>query len=109
MANKTLGASLPKLQADLLKILQKAAFEAYKTQLNAGTADGGVQARMDAKLNAAALKFSQKFAQEAAQPMAKAIYDFTMEIGINATNVSTVISPHGPCTGAIPMNNFKVV
>lgn len=106
---KTLIASKPKLQADLLKLLQKAAFEAYKTQINSGAAEGGTQAFMDTKLNAAALKFSQKFAQTAAGPMADAIYNFTKEIGINAVNVSTVVSPVGPCIGAIPMNNFTIV
>lgn len=105
----TLAVAQVKLAADLLQILQKAAFNAYMTQQNSGTSDGGVQMRMDIELNKAALKYSTKFATEAAQPMAKAIYDFTKEIGIMITNPLGLVAPMGPVAGIVPLTGFTVI
>lgn len=103
MAGKTLIASKPKLETDLKKLLEDASYEAEMTMLGDGkNVDSGVAARVKKDFDTSARKKAQKFAEMAYRPLAQAIYDFVMEIGITLIPKGTLIAPQAPA-GALPI------
>lgn len=103
MAGKTLAASLPTLQADLLNCLKKASYEAFKTTaLSGDNVDPTISATISADMENAATQFSVKFASELSQPMAQAIYNFVSEIGIVLTPTGLLMAPQAPA-GSLPI------
>ena len=97
---KTLAASKPILEQDLYN----AFYDAYMTQYNADPSMNSCNS--DAK--SAIEKSADKFSKSLSKDMAQAIYDFVMEISIQANASGVVIAPSGPCTGVIPPTNFTV-
>ena len=97
---KTLAASKPILEQDLYN----AFYDAYMTQYHADPSLNSCN--NDAK--SAIEKSADKFSKSLSKDMAQAIYDFVMEIGIQANASGVVIAPSGPCTGVIPPTNFTV-
>ena len=53
------------------------------------------------------MNYAKKAAEKASQPLAEAIYNFVMEIGILAVPKS-LTAPNGPVSGVINMVDFKV-
>ena len=104
---KTLIGARPVLETDLRIILQKAAFEAFMTANVPGGESPEVSGYVTNAMTDAATKFSNKFAEEAYKPLANAIYNFVKEIGITAVP-TTLMSPHGPVTGSIKLNEFTI-
>lgn len=103
MAGKTLAASKPKLEQDLKKLLENASYEADMTMAcDKGEADPRISAKLNKDMSEACRKKAKKFAEEAYKPLAQAIYDFVMEIGINLTPRGTLIAPQAP-SGALPV------
>ena len=88
-------------------LLQAAAYSAYMTANNQSDSPE-ISAFVTQTMNAAAQKFSDKFAEVAYQPMADAIYKFVKEIGILA-KPTALLSPHGPVTGIINLNDFTII
>lgn len=103
----TLIGAKPKLESDLRRILQKAAEEAFKTANKGDGSDMQIESYVNNAIKDAAKRFSEKFAEEAYKEMANAIYEFVKEIGIKATP-GLLMSPHGPVTGAIMLNEFTI-
>ena len=103
----TLIGARPKLESDLRRILQKAAEEAFKTANKGDGSDMQIESYVNNAIKDAAKKFSEKFAEEAYKEMANAIYEFVKEIGIEA-KPGLLMSPHGPVTGAIMLNEFTI-
>lgn len=113
-----LSTAKPILQAKLLQMLQDASYEMFMTQFSSNEV---LEAKVYDIVNKKSMEkmgkeFSLKFAQTAAGPVATAIYDFVKEIGINITVPPSVIAPPlppalpgGPCSGAIPMTNVKIL
>lgn len=101
MAGLTLGASKPKLEQDIRQILEDAFYEAEMT-----TKDDGGESRITAMVNDLLDKTSRKkaktFADKAYQPLAQAIYDFVMEIGVTLTPKGTLMAPQAT-TGILPV------
>lgn len=94
-----------------------ASYDAYMTQLGSDPDAGKYNNEMKTSMEKAAEKFSKKFAEEFAKEfskdlpkdMAAAIYDFVKGIGIMATIMPTVISPMGPCSGAMAPTDFTIM
>lgn len=113
-----LSTAKPILQAQLLQILQKAAYEMYMAQYSSNTMKevSKYDSEREVKMKISANEFSIKFAQSASGPVSTAIHDFVKEIGINITIPPSVIAPPlppsipgGPCTGTIPMTNIQIL
>lgn len=103
MAGKTLAASKPKLEQDLKKLLYDAFYEAEMSMFNdASSADSRIIASAKQSMTKASQDKANKFADKAYKPLAQAIYDFVMEIGINLVPAGTLIAPQAP-TGALPI------
>lgn len=100
MALKT---AKPILQQDLYNAFYDAYMEQYKsnsvTELSS----------MDAEINIAFQNQAKKFSKVLSEEMAQAIYDFVMEINIQATISGEIVSPSGPCSGTIPPSNFNII
>ena len=100
----TLGASKPKLEQDIRKILEDAFYEAEMT-----TKDDGGEARITSMVNELLDKTSRKkaqtFADKAYQPLAQAIYDFVSEIGITLTPKGTLMAPQA-ISGILPVTGI---
>lgn len=102
MAGKTLAASKPKLEQDLKKLLEDACYESEMTMFNENTdADPRIVATVRNTMDEAAHKKAKKFAEQAYQPLAQAIYDFVMEIGINLVPKGTLLAPPGIAGGPV--------
>lgn len=104
-----LKTAKPILESQLKTILYNAAYEAMTSQMEIGEADPMMKEKYDANFREASVKFAQTFSETACKPMAQAIYDFVMQIGITMSPHGTLISPHGPVTGAATINDFKVL
>ncbi|MDE7346045.1 MAG: hypothetical protein K2N48_04790 [Muribaculaceae bacterium] len=102
MAGKTLAASKPKLEQDLKQLLENAFYESEMTAFSAGKGDPRISAAVKKTMDAGARKKAQKFAEKAYKPLAQAIYDFVIEIGINLVPKGTLIAPQAPA-GALPI------
>lgn len=109
---KTLSASKIKLEQDLKKAFENAAYDAYMTQYSpnqvsqAANYDGGNKKAMEDKAN----DFAKTLSNELASDLATAIYDFVKEIGIQINTIPpSVIAPSGPVTGTIPMASFTII
>lgn len=110
---KTLKGALPLLQADLTKALTKASYEAFMTTMNGG-GDKTMGPVIEKQITQAGVTFANKFAQELAEPLSKAIYNFTKEMGIILTPSGSLIAPQAvsgalPVTGTSPMQDFKII
>ena len=109
---KTLSASKIKLEQDLKKAFEDAAYEAYMTQFNSNKV---VEAKSHDPLTKNSMekqakKYAQAFADTVAGDMAKAIHDFVKEIGIQINTIPpSVIAPSGPVSGMIPMTSFTIL
>ena len=102
MAGMTLVGAKPILEQELYQ----AFYDAYMTQHDPNeVSEAG---KYDSDKESAMQDMADAFSKSLSKDMAQAIYNFVMEIGIQVTDVSTVIAPSGPCSGAIPMNNFVV-
>ena len=104
-----LTTALPILQQSLLIMLK----EAYMTQYDPNMVTAA--SKYDSNSESLYQKKAQDFALSAAPKVALAIYAFVKEIGIQATDVSSIIAPMlppvmpgGPCTGNIQMNDFTI-
>jgi hypothetical protein len=65
--------------------------------------DAGIAARIKNDIiEPANRKKAQKFAENAYKPLAQAIYDFVMEIGITLTPRGTLLAPQAP-SGTLPV------
>ena len=104
-----LKTAKPILESQLKTILYNAAYEAMISQMEAGEADPMMKEKYDMNFRTAAMKFAQAFSETACKPMAQAIYNFVMQMGITMTPQGTLMSPHGPVTGAATINDFKVL
>ena len=102
MAGKTLAASKPKLEQDLKKLLEEASYEADIALIEGGDADPRINATANQVLDDAAKKRAKKFAEKAYKPLAQAIYDFVIEIGINLIPKGTLMAPQAPA-GTLPI------
>lgn len=103
MAGKTLAASKPKLEQDLKKLLEDACYEAEMSMLmDNGEVDPRIAAKIKLDMDMACRKKAQKFAEKAHKPLAQAIYDFVIEIGINLVPKGTLIAPQAPA-GSLPV------
>lgn len=103
MAGKTLAASKPKLEQDLKKLLENASYEAELTMiLDNSSVDPRIASKIKSDMDKACRKKAQKFAEKAYRPLAQAIYDFVVEIGINLVPKGTLIAPQA-ITGALPI------
>ena len=96
MAGKTLAASKPKLEQDIKKLLEDACYESEMTAFATGKGDPRIVAAVKKSMEQGARKKAQKFAEKAYQPLAQAIYDFVMEIGINLSPKGTLLCPQSP-------------
>lgn len=96
----TLSAAKPKLEKDLYKAFYDAYTSQFSSNSEAGKHSGDAQKVIE--------DGADKFADKLSKSMAQAIYDFVKEIGIQATLSGTVISPSGPCTGALPPTSFTI-
>ena len=97
----TLAGAKPKLEQDLYKAFNDAYLSQFQSNPDAGKYSGEAQNSVK--------ESADKFAKELSKTMAQAIYDFVKEIGIQATLSGTVISPSGPCTGALPPTSFTIM
>jgi hypothetical protein len=97
----TLAGAKPKLEQDLYKAFNDAYMSQFSMNVEAGKYMGESQKCLE--------DAADKFAKELSKSMAQAIYDFVKEIGIQATLSGTVISPSGPCTGALPPTSFTIM
>ena len=97
---KTLAASKPILEQDLYKAFYDAKMTLYNADPSMNSCNN--------EAHDAIKKAADKFAKTLSKDMAQAIYDFVMEISIQATVTGTVIAPSGPCTGVIPITSFTV-
>lgn len=103
MAGMTLAASLPKLNADLLKCLQDAMYEAYMSMLEKGdNVDPAISATIRADMEIAARKYAMTFASKLAPELSKAIHAFVSEIGITLAPKGTLLAPQA-VTGVLPI------
>ena len=106
--SKTLVNAKPDLEKDLKDLLQKASYEAFMTANLPDSSSPEIASFVTKTTKNSAQKFSDKFAEIAYQPMADAIYKFVKEIGIIA-KPSTLMSPYGPVTGVINLNEFTII
>lgn len=104
-----LSSAKPILEQALKQML----YEAYMNQFNPNKVTES--SHHDSEAEQLYMKKARDFSEKACGPTATAIYNFVMEIGIQATNVSTVIAPPlppalpgGPCSGVIPIPNFQI-
>lgn len=103
MAGKTLAGAKPKLEEDLKKLLEDSFYEAEMTAFNSGgKADPRIIAMVNQEMNKASRKKAKKFAEEAYKPLAEAIYNFVLEIGIDLIPTGKLIAPQAP-SGALPI------
>lgn len=103
MAGATLAASLPKLTADLLKCLQDASYQAFKTTVLPGNGvDPTISATIAADMEKQAVNYSTTFASKLAQPLAQAIHSFVSEIGITLIPTGLLMAPQAPA-GSLPI------
>lgn len=97
MAGLTLQGAKPKLEADLLKLLEDASYEADMSMLlEDSETDPRIAAKIKQDMDIACRKKAQTFAQKAYKPLAQAIYDFVKEIGINLSPKGTLLCPQSP-------------
>ena len=96
MAGKTLAASKPKLEQDLKTLLEDSFYESEMTAFSTGKGDPRISAAVKKTMDEGARKKAQKFAEKAYKPLAQAIYDFVMEIGINLVPKGTLLCPQSP-------------
>jgi hypothetical protein len=85
--------------------IAKAFYDAYKSQLNEPN-EGGVSLIEDSSGIDKSLKDQ---ADKIGKGMAQAIHDYVTQMSISVTLSGTVISPSGPCTGAIPPTSFQIL
>ena len=103
MAGKTLAAAKPKLEADIKKLLEDSFYEAEMTAFNMGTdADPRIIAMVQQEMDKASRKKAQIFAARACMPLAKAIYEFVLEIGIDLIPTGMLMAPQAP-SGTLPI------
>ena len=101
--------SKPKLQQDIYDILKKSMYEAYMSTFDKDAdINSVIKNRVKNDMMDTAKKYAETFANTACEPMAEAIYEFVKSIGIIATPTS-LVSPHGPVTGAINANDHKIL
>ncbi len=97
MAGLTLEKAKPKLEQDLKKLLEDASYEADMSMLiENSSVDPRIAAKIKKDMDAACRKKAQKFAEKAYKPLAQAIYDFVLEIGITLTPKGTLMCPQSP-------------
>lgn len=96
----TLKAAKPKLEQDLYKAFYDAYTSQFIQEPEAGKCNNIANESID--------KAAKEFSNILAKGMSQAIYDFVMEIGIQANVSGVVIAPSGLCTGTIPMTNFTI-
>ena len=103
MAGKTLAGARPKLEKDIKKLLEDSFYEAEMTALDeGGDADPRIIAMVKQEMDKASRKKAQKFAEEAYKPLAKAIYEFVLEIGIDLIPTGKLMAPQAP-SGTLPV------
>lgn len=101
----------PKLTADIWKLAFAAAQKAMMTTSISSDADPDIRARMKADIAEASTQWATTFADSFAEPMAQAIYEFVLRIGITQTPiglVSTSIDTPSPVGGTCPPAGFKI-
>jgi len=102
-----LKSALPKLQGDIEKILIDSLYEAQMSVFKANGSEPVIDTYCNTTLQESAMSYAKKAAEKASQPLAEAIYNFVMEIGILAVPKS-LTAPNGPVSGVINMVDFKV-
>lgn len=102
-----LKSALPKLQSNIEKILTESLYEAQMTSFKASGQESIIDNFCNNAIKEAAMEYAKKASEKASKPLAEAIYDFVMEIGIIAVPKS-LTSPAGPVSGVINMADFKI-
>ena len=103
MAGKTLAAAKPKLEEDIKKLLEDSFYEAEMTAFDMGCdADPRITAMVQQEMDKASRKKARKFAEEAYKPLAKAIYEFVLEIGIDLIPTGMLLAPQAS-SGTLPV------
>lgn len=104
-----LSTAKPKLETDIQKSVKDAFKAAYLTQfINSGS--GPIDSYMQKQFEEASEEFANTASKLIMKPLAQAIYDFVMEIGITTLPGSTLISsaPGSPVTGLVPPQQHKI-
>lgn len=89
------------LEQDIAKVF----YDAYRSQLTEPS-EGGISLIEDTSGIDKSLKDQ---ADKIGKGMAQAIHDYVTQMSISVTLSGTVISPSGPCTGAIPPTSFQIL
>ncbi len=108
-----LSTAKPELETNIKDILYDSLYSAYlTTYITSDITDQGIAASANKEIDDAAKKFARKAADTACGPLADAIYNFVLSIGIIAAPKGTLMSPGGltpaPVTGVINMNDFII-
>ena len=96
----------PKLQDDIEGILKDAIYEAYMTQYKESD-NTIINSFTKNSMSTAAKEFSEKASKLIGKPLAEAIYNFVLEIGITA-KPNQLVAPNGPVSGVININEFSI-
>lgn len=103
----------PQLESDLKQALYDSAYQALLVTFSQSSENEAViNDFAKTEIDQSAKDFAKKFSDLASKPVAEAIYNFVLEIGIMASPKGTLMAPPGttggPVTGVINMNDFIV-
>lgn len=103
-----LTSELLNFQNELYKILSKSAEEAFMTTID-NSGNMNIDSECTKKLNSMAKEFGKKFAQEASPDLAKEIMNYiksaSLNIVVQPQGLATIVSPVGPCSGTLLIND----
>lgn len=103
-----LTTSLPSFQMEIFDILKTSAADAFmKTVESSG--NNTINSQFDGMMKKTAEKFGLEFANKASSDLANAIMKYiqtaSLSIVVQPQALATIISPVGPCTGALAIND----
>lgn len=115
-----LDANLPTFQLEIRDILYNAAKEAYIKTLEitpennpSFPANSKIREEYNKSINKTADKFGQTFADAAANDLSIKIKEFIQSASLNIVcqpqALATIVSPAGPCSGALAINDATAV
>ena len=100
--------NLPKFQSELYNILFNSSSEAFLTTIS-NSGNTSIDSDCKTMLREMANSFGEKFASEAAPEMAKSIMQYIQSAGLNIVmlpqGLATIVSPAGPCSGSLLIND----
>lgn len=103
-----LTSELLNFQNELYKILSKSAEEAFMTTID-NSGNMTIDSECTKKLNSMAKSFGKKFAEEASPDLAKEIMNYiksaSLNIVVQPQGLATIVSPAGPCSGTLLIND----